>query len=153
MKGGRKRTEPESYITKHGVELAYSAFLPSPGTEKATAPEEKSCARVLMVFVFDHDAMRQEQWHMSSYSPVRLVLAMRSCLGWRPSSTEPDQFLSPPHARLAVALLAAELFCFTAGTRFATTGFCLCAVHKSPASGLAPFQVLTSAVPKKVARD
>ena len=61
--------------------------------------------------------------------------------------------LPPPHARLAVALLAAELFCFTAGTRFATTGFCLCAVHKSPASGLAPFQVLTSAVPKKVARD
>lgn len=29
-------------------------------------------------------------------------------------------------------------------SRFTTTGFCLCAVHKSPASGLACFQLSTS---------
>ena len=78
--------------------------------------------------------------------------------GWRLSSTEPHQvvvrFFSPPPVWSGCSSVGCGVILLhSRHSPFATTGFCLCAVHKSPASGLAPFQVLTSTVPKKVARN
>ena len=131
--------------------------LPSSGTKENNNNGERKriffwC--VLIFGFFNHDAMHREQQNSSGTCPAQWLqhrtLTTRGALFEPETAVHRPTSVFPPAPSETAALLAAELFCFTG---FTTTGFCLCAVHKSPASGLAPFQVLTSAVPKKVARD